>query len=40
MGREAILGLPAGFSQISGAPGLDSVVNIFLYFGGVMKIGC
>jgi hypothetical protein len=36
----AILGLTAEISQISGVPGLGVVVNLFLYLGGIRKIGC
>ena len=30
-GREATLGMLAGFSQISGVPGLGGIANFFLY---------
>ncbi len=36
----AILGVSAEISQISDAPGLDGVVNIFIYLGKIRKIGC
>jgi hypothetical protein len=36
----AILGVSSEISQISDAPGLDGVVNLFLYLGGIRKIGC
>jgi len=32
--------MSADISQISDAPGLDCVVNLFLYLGGIRKIGC
>jgi hypothetical protein len=31
VGREAILGVSAGISQYSDAPGLDGFANLFLY---------
>lgn len=40
MGREAILGLTAEISQISGVPGLGGFANLFLYLGGIRKIEC
>jgi hypothetical protein len=39
MGRSNI-GVLAEISQITDAPGLDGVVNLFLYLGGIRKIGC
>jgi hypothetical protein len=33
----AILGMPAEISQISHAPGLDCVVNLFFLIGGMVK---
>jgi hypothetical protein len=38
-GREATLGMPAGFSRISDAPGLDGVVNLFLNLVEYWKLG-
>ena len=37
--ERSILGVSGGISQISGVPGLDGVVNIFLFFRGIRKIG-
>ncbi len=36
----AILGVSAEISQITDAPGLDGVVNIFNLLAGIVKIGC
>jgi hypothetical protein len=35
----AILGVSAAISQISNAPGLDGVVNILSFLGGIRQIG-
>jgi hypothetical protein len=36
----AILGVSAEISQISDAPGLDGVVNLFPILGGIVEIWC
>jgi len=34
------LGMLAEIRQISGVPGLGGFANLFLYLGGIRKIGC
>ena len=38
--ERAILGVSVEINQISDAPGLDGVVNLFLFLVELRKIGC
>jgi hypothetical protein len=38
-GKRSNIGMLAGFSQISDVPGLGDFADLFLYLGGIRKIG-
>ena len=40
MGSGVILGFTAEISQIPRGPGLGGLAKLFLYLGGLEKIGC